>query len=175
MLQSARWMVVVLVASLAVPIAWAQQQWIEYRPPGAGYRIEYPGQPSPFVDDSPPGRGPRMYGVEFEAQGGTGYYASVYNDYGNAEANPEAWLDVRRDAAARGNPGASLRNEQRIMIGGVAARRIVIDVAPKKLVIVQLMAISGDRLYQASWVGPRGSENGADVARFLGSFAFVPR
>lgn len=167
-----KWILATLVAVLAVP-TWAQQG-VEFRPPGAGYRIEFPAQPQPWEESSDP-NAPKMYGAELETEGGTLYYGSVYNEMRNPNGNPEAQLDAARDGAVRGNKGSTLRSEQKIMIGGVPARRIIIDVTPDKLVIVQLMAISGGRLYQATWTGPLGRENGPEPGRFLGSFAFVPR
>jgi hypothetical protein len=168
-----KWMVVALVAVVAAP-TWAQQ-WVEYRPAGTGYRVEFPGPPTPYTDDAGTPANPiRMFGGELELEDGRIYYSSVYNDE-KPWSDPDARLSAGRDGAVRGNPGSILRDERRLTIGGVPARRLVIDVKPKKQVIVLLIAVSGGRFYQVSWTGPEGRENDANVNRFVNSFAFVAR
>ena len=169
-----KWVVAALIAALAAP-TWAQQ-WVEFRPAGAGYRIEFPGQPTPFTEDAgPAGRSVQMFGGELELEGSKIYYSSAYNELRNPGANPDAQLDGARDGAVRGNPGSTLRDERRLMIGGAPGRRLVIDVHSQKLVIVLLITVSGGRLYQVSWTGAPGRENEPNVNRFLNSFGFVAR
>jgi hypothetical protein len=170
----AAWIAVALIALLSPPVAWAQQ-WTEFRPAGAGYRAEFPGPVTPYTDNAGSASKPiLMYGGEVELENGTIYFSTVYNDE-QPWPDPEARLDAGRDGSVRGNEGSVLREEHRVTIGGVPARRLVIDIHPAQQVLVQLLAVSGGRWYQASWTGPRGRENDASIARFLNSFAFVAR
>jgi hypothetical protein len=58
-------------------------------------------------------------------------------------------------------------------LGGLPARRVIIDIPAKKLVTVALFVLGPERLHQAIAVVPPVQEGSADVERFLKSFAPV--
>ena len=163
------------VLCAAVP-AGAQQQWVGYRPAGAGYRVEFPGTPKPDAEDVQTKSGPiRMHMAEVQ-RGTDTVFLSIHSVHpaSSLSADPQVTLDSARNGGVT-NVKGKLREEKRLTVGGVPARRIVIDIPDEKQGAVALIVLSGNRLYQAISVFPAGRENSADVQRFLNSFALVPR
>jgi hypothetical protein len=146
------------------------QQWVEYRPAGAGYRIEFPEPPT--VAPTQTGSF-RMFVASVER--GTEAFMATYCDCvdGSIAADPEDVLDIVRDGGIE-NAQGRLREERRLTIGGATARRIVFDIQWDNRVGVALIVLSGTQLYQAIVVTPAGGENSVDSERFLSSFALVP-
>ena len=80
-----------------------------------------------------------------------------------------------RDNVLRMKASRKLRSDQNLSVGGAPAKRIIIDDSDGNQVIIDLMVVSGDILYQAITASPKGGENSPDVQRFLSSFALVAR
>src|SRR5262245_19834966 len=98
---------------------------------------------------------------------------AVHNVYkpGTIGADPETALDSARDGTLRKAQG-TLREEERLLVSGVPARRLVIA-GPDNLVAVRLMVLKDHTLYQAICVGPPGSEDSAEARHFISSLALV--
>jgi hypothetical protein len=159
-----------VLGSLAAASA---QNWVEFKPPGAGYRVEFPGTPKTGSEDLQiKGGQVKMTTAKYQV-GGNLDLMSTYIAYPRAPADPQVVLDLGRDGGVASAKGM-LREEKRLTIGGMPARRIVVDSSEDKQVFVGLMVVSGNRFYQVVAAGPRGQENSATVQRFIDSFALVP-
>lgn len=154
----------------------AQQQWREVRPPGAGFRIEFPEEPKTEWKDLPSGSGtvPALISL-LSRQDGLDFM-SIYSDFpaGTFSANPQGELDTLRNNSVNDVRGV-LRSEAKLTVGGAPARRVVISFFDGKSIATILFILNGTRLYQAICIAPQGKENGADVSRFIGSLTLVPR
>jgi hypothetical protein len=146
------------------------QQWIDHRPNGGGYRVAFPAQPieTRRTVDTDVGRvNMRTSAVEI----GDKIYITIDSTYpsdfrmGDAEAN----LDTARDGGVV-NVHGTLLSEERLSIDHAPARRLVIDIPHGNKAAEALMVLDGHRLYQAVYLGPRGSQKTDDAKRFLSSF-----
>lgn len=152
------------------------QQWAEYRPQGAGFRIEFPAAPDIESEDIPSSVGPlRMTSAEFlvpdEALfmvADTAYPASVVG------SDPEAVLDGALEGFLE-KAKANLREEIRLTIDGKPARRVTVEAPKGDLLGTGLLVLSGDHLYIVMALVPNGQENSEKVQLFLKSFALLPR
>jgi len=149
----------------------AAAQWIQHRPAGEGYRVEFPGRPQASQQEVQTQVGPVLLSLYTASWGGLNFL-TVYNRYPN-DAPPERRLDGARDGAVRNVKGV-LRHEDVLTVSGSPARRITVDVPHQQLVAVQLLVVRNNSLYQAIIVGPPGSESSADAVRFINSFALEP-
>ena len=154
----------------------AQGQWVEERPAGAGYRIEFPGTPKSSTQDVDTRAGSvRMYMSEFSTNDDT-IFLSIYSIYpeNSLSTDTQKALSSARDGGVN-NVKGKLRSERRLSVGGAPATRVVIDIPESNQTGVALIVLSGNRLYQAITVVPAGQETSADVMRFIDSFALVSR
>ena len=146
--------------------AQSQGQATDYAPAGLGYRVQFPGTPKESQGTTQTSAGPlRINVATLEAAGGISYLASstiypaaaLYDD-------PQHALTKARSGGLR-NVRGKLRVEERLMVSGAPARRVIVDVG--------LFVLSGDRLYQAMIGVPAGQENAPEVNRFLNSLALT--
>jgi hypothetical protein len=164
------------VAALAllgsVP-AQAQQQWTDYRPAGAGYRIALPGTPVASETDAATAVGQVHSSIATLDQGGKTFVVmrTVYPQ-AVAGASPRKVMTSARDGLAS---NGKLRETKDLSINNLPARRLIIDRTDTGRVMVVLQVMSGTSLYQAFCLVRMGEETSPDVERFLGSFALVPR
>jgi hypothetical protein len=149
------------------------QQWVEHRPQGAGYRVEFPAAPKVSKEDiaNPAGKIVMTF-AEYEKSGGFALVA-MHTVYPSSPPDPQIFLDAARDSAVR-NANAKLREEKKLTVGGKPARRLVVEM-PDTLLGVALVVLDGNHIYNTMAVVPPGEVNSADVERFLKSFALVPR
>ena len=152
----------------------AAQDWIEYRPPGGGYRVEFPGKPEVTTQDVKAGTATIRANMALVELRNDVAFLTIDSPRSESsiQLDPQKALDLARDGAMK-NPGHKLREETHLTVGGLPARRVIIDIPPKKLVSVALFVLGPERLYQAIAVVPPGQEGSADVERFLNSFAPV--
>ena len=153
------------------------QGWIEFKPPGWGYRVEFPQPPKVQIQDVKTSAGMRHMGMAtFESQrdGVLLSFMTTFPERPNVYTggDSQVLLDRLRDNAVSSANG-KLREEKRITIDGQPARLSVIDM-PKDQVAVVLHVMRGDQLYQAIAVVSAGQENGADTQHFINSFALLP-
>jgi len=160
-----------LGGAIAVPAS--AQQWVDHRSKDGGYHVDFPAQPietGHLVDTEVGKVRMRTSAVEID---GRIYMTidSIYpSDYrmGDAEAN----LDSARNGGVS-NVGGRLVSEERLHIGNAPARRLVIDIPRADKAAEALLVLDGHRLYQAVYLGPRGSQEKGDAQRFLSSFKLV--
>jgi hypothetical protein len=165
---------VVVLLGLAVAPAGNQalaQDWVEHKPDGVGYRVEMPVAPKISSRDVPSAVGPIKTTMALVDRGRVGFIVS-HNDY-PAEAVKATPKEQLLDAIRNGQVGAhKLRGEEKITISGQPARHLVIDTAQGQVVVSRLVMVEA-RLFQAIYVGPKGSEDGDDAKRFINSFQLV--
>jgi hypothetical protein len=170
-----RGLLVLMFVLAAAVVAQAQQQWVEHRPAGAGYRIEFPGQPTVESEEVNTAAGNVTVHIAKVDVGKVGFVA-MHNSYPKgALGAPTDSLTRGRDGVLKAKPSRKLRSEQNLRVGGAAAKRIIVDDSDGDQVIIDLIVVSGDNLYQAIIASPKGSENSPDVQRFISSFALVAR
>ncbi len=162
----------ILLLLLAAPFA-AQAQWVEHRPPGAGYRIEFPRTPTTSSQDVPTDVGTvKLYHATVEI-GQTMAFVALHNVFpAGSVKDPKAALDRGRDGALRA-PSRKLVEERRMTVSGAPATRLVVEETKQGLILIALIVVSGDNMYQAIFVSPKGGENSPDGQRFLSSLALV--
>jgi hypothetical protein len=161
--------------------AIAQQQWVEYRPAGAGYRIEMPGTPKVSTRELQHKIG-RLKLTEAEIELGDEYLSVSYVDMPPermTNSNVNSILDGARDGAISGmaidGNKATLRSERRLIMSGYPARHLIADVPGLRLVSVMRIVLVGNRQITASFAGFSGSEMRPEVARFIDSFVVLSR
>ena len=163
---------VVLLALAAVPAGnqALAQNWVEHKPDGIGYRVEMPAAPKITARDVPTAIGPIKTTMALVDRGAIAYIVS-HNDYPDSIKNTPK--DQLLDTLRNGQVGAhKLRGEEKIEISGQPARHIVIDTAQGQVIISRIVMVEA-RLFQAIYVGPKGSEDGDDAKRFIASFQLV--
>lgn len=162
-----------VLALLGTMPARAQQQWIEYRPPGGGYRIEFPGTPAASETDAATAVGQVHSSTATLERGGNTFLVmrTVYPQ-AVAGASPRKVMTSARDGLVS---NGKLRETKDLSINNLPARRLIIDRTDTGRVMVVLQVMSGTWLYQAFCLVRPGAETSPDVERFLGSFALIPR
>lgn len=154
------------------------QKWVEYKPQGAGYRVEFPQAPNVVSEDVKTNSGVRRIGaasVEVRRDGVSLTFMTPLPERPSAftGGDPQAVLDRVRDDTVSWVNGR-LREDKRITIDGQPARRSVIDMPQDRQVCVLLQVMRGDQLYKAIAVVSAGQEDGADTQRFINSLALLP-
>jgi hypothetical protein len=155
------------------------QKWVEYKPQGAGFRLEFPRAPDIVPSEAKTDSGVRPTELAiFESRRKgvslTFMTALPERPTGFTGGDPQAVLDRVRDDTVSWVNGR-LREDKRITIDGQPARRSVIDIPEDHKVCVLLQVLRGDQLYKAIAVVSAGQENGADTQRFINSLALLPR
>lgn len=166
-----RFLLLALAVLSAAPAA--AQAWVEYKPEGAGYRVELPEPPKLRNERTSTRGGPADVYMAFVDRGPVAFIVG-HTDYSPAALqgrDPDAVLDdVVRGQAGRN----TIREMKPTAISGRPGRFAIIE-APQNQVLVSRTVVVGNRLFQAIYVGPAGSEVGDDARRFLDSFALVDR
>lgn len=143
--------------------------WIEFRPAGAGYSVELPGEWRPSTQDVPSAFGPlkaRRAAVTVGRR--TFITMSIVYPEAALRAQPaDTMLDGTRDGLVA-NVKGKLRSEQRLTVNDLPAREIVID-APNNLVVVARYMLLRNVMVQALLAGQRGIESEKDTRYFLDS------
>jgi hypothetical protein len=154
---------VVAAAFATASSAAAQTQWTEYRIAGGDYRIEFPAAPKEVVRKLPSGI--PTYTASLAPDTNTYFSVTANAIVSSMLSKPtEILLDLARNGQVRGTKG-TLREEERLTVGGAPARRLVIDSSPYVLYV--LLVVKGDQLYQALYVAASGHDNQADMLHFL--------
>jgi len=165
-----------VAGALATANAQPQATWVEHRPSGSGYRIEFPDTPRQSQDEVVTAAGPvRMQIARLEWSADVVYLA-MHSDYpaGMLPDDPQSALDAARNASVKSVNGI-LREEKKLTAGDKPARRLLIDIPEGRRVGGALIVLDGNRLYRAVGVVPAGQEGSADLKKFLDSFALVKR
>ena len=160
---------------LLAPLAAQAQEWVEHKPAGAGYRIEFPGQPVLSSRDITTDVGAVKMHIAVVERGPSIAFVALHNSFpAGAVGEPQAALDRGRDRAlATGR--RTLLKEERITVSGAPALRLIVEDVNDSAILTILAVVSGDSLYQAIYVVPKGLQDSPEGRRFLSSFALVPR
>lgn len=169
-------LLVLVVLSSFTPAS--AQKWVEYKPQGAGYRVEFPQAPNVVSEDVKTSSGVRRMGVatfEVRRDGVSLTFMTPFPERPSAftGGDPQPVLDRVRDDTVSWVNGR-LREDRRIIIDGHPARRSVIDMPQDRQVCVLLQVMRGDQLYKAIAVVSAGQEDGAETQHFIDSFALLP-
>ena len=162
-----------VLAFLSMGSAQAQQQWVDYRPAGLGYRIEFPGTPAASETDAATAVG-QIHSSTATLESGGKVFLVMRTVYPSAvaSASPRKVMTSARDGLVG---GGKLRDTKDLSINNLPARRLIIDRTDTGRIMVALQVMSGTWLYQAICLTRPGEENAPDIERFLNSFALVPR
>ena len=168
-----RLLFLLLVLALGVGPA-AAQDWIEYRPPGGGYRVEFPGKPQVSTRDVTTRTAVIQMNMAMVERGDAAAFLTIHSQRppGSSSVDPQQVLDQVRDGVLK-DPERKLREEAHTTVGGLPARRVIIDIPQKNQVSVALFVLGADRMYQAIVVVAPGQESSADIERFLKSFTVM--
>lgn len=163
----ARRVLLISVTSLAYARPTHGQEWREYRPAGAGYRVELPGRPEIKTNVVQSHAGPvslyRVLAYVDEAA-----YGVVYHARPAGSIDPEEAVEDIHN----GMEGI-LRERRRIRFGGLPASRFIKDIPARQQVSVVLAIVGPTRSYQVMYLGRAGTESLPIVKRFFDSFALV--
>jgi len=165
--------VVLAVATVSFAAPALAQEWIEYKPAGVGYRVVMPEAPKLTAQDVPTAVGPIKATLAIVERANTAFIVG-HNDY-PPQAIAGRSMDEVLDGIVQGQVGRNrLREKQSITISERPARFAIIDDAQGQVIVSRAVMVE-TRLFQAIYVGPKGSETGEDAQRFLNSFALVDR
>ncbi len=169
-----RRLVLPLLLVLVVPWTAHAQQWSTYQPVGAGFSIDLPGEPAIESETSESAAGPvETHSASVEV--GQAGYVSMYTIYPESTGmEADEALDAARDGMLEDGKG-ELREEKRLTIGDLPARRVSLYDTESKLVIVNLMVYRRNTLYQSIYAAPPDQENTDNSRRFFASFKLIGR
>lgn len=158
--------------SLAVPAFAQALTWQPYSNTTDGFKALFPSDPEVSKNNVPVG-GQNFELRSYEAQSGnTALYVGVC-DYGakGASANPDDILKSAKDGAVQ-HMSAHILTEKTMALG--ASHGVEFVAESDKFHFTSRMYMAGGVLYQTMVISPIG-ETFADSARFLDSFALLPR
>ena len=152
----------------------AQPKWRELRPPGAGFQIQFPGEPKTELKNLPSKVGdvPVLLSILSDDSGKD--FLTMYTNFpsGTFSSDSQRELDTLRDDNLRA-VGGRILSQVPLVLNGSPARRLVIEFQDEKRVATMLIAIKGQQLYQVICVTPATEENTTTVQRFISSFALL--
>lgn len=110
-----------------------------------------------------------------DGENSTGFILG-YNDYpagSIAKLDPDKTYDNIINGVVGNFKGGVLRTKGAHTLGDATGREYFLDSEPLKLVGRVRCYLVGDRLYQIMYLGPPGTENGAEALHFLDSFRLL--
>jgi hypothetical protein len=157
--------------AVSAQLAYAQS-WAEYKPEGAGYSLEMPGEWTVTQQTVDTKVGSIVMHTATVDQGSR-VYMTIYAAYPEADVAGKPVspiLDGARDGAVN-NVHGTLRSEQRILVSNYPGRFIIVD-APQGVFIDKFFLLD-NKLIQALVGGSPGIETEATTTRFLDSLRVV--
>src|SRR5262249_9775219 len=126
------------------------QQWVEHRPAGAGYRIEFPSPPKVSSRNLQTPAGPTMlHEALFQEKGGSSLLIAAHT---TAPRGPVSLEGAVQSALKKGQ----LLSRTNVRVSGQPAVRLVTRDPSSRFVAVIVVAIRGLSLYQAMYASPTG-------------------
>jgi hypothetical protein len=154
----------------------AAQQWTEFSPVDARFRVEMPGTPEVHSNTIPELGSLKLTQAVVET--GDGWFVASYVDVPPDQiknANASSILDGARDSTLKWlvsrNDKSQLRSERRLIMSGYPARDVVAEVpiVDSVFVLAARFVFNGRQVIAVTFTGPSGTETGADVLRFFNS------
>lgn len=147
---------------------------VEYKPPGAGFKVEFPGRPAVRTESINTSFGPALV-VTAEwtrSDGGKCYAVHTRHVSGGPGEDPQRTFDrLRIGRTVKG----ILRSEQRFLMEDNPAQRQIVEwTGQTRPVIVALDVVRGPHLYSIFCIVDRGQDSAPDVLKFVASFALLP-
>ncbi len=166
------WMLVALTVGFGVSQS-AALDWKEYRPEGAGYAVEMPGEWKVQSQDVPTNAGVIKVNIAVVDAGAIAF-VTMYSRYPESTIQGQT-VSVLFDGARNGavaNVKGKLRSERDVTVSGFPGREIIID-GPTGGIVIMRFFLSGSTLIQAIVGGKSGVETDPDTRRFLDSLRGV--
>ena len=174
-----------LIVAAAMSLLWltfsaapaavdATVAWLEHRPVGGGYRVEMPGVPKRASQRVEGRLGDATLIFDLLDLGTTAYGVS-YADLPDSimtKRTVDQLLDDSRKGIVK-NMDGSLVSSSNLQIEGHSGRSFTCSM-PMKNACAARNVLVGNRIFQLIYVGPKGTETGAEATRFLESFQLVP-
>ncbi len=155
-----------------LPDAARAQGWIEYKPEGGRFRVDFPALPKIAIVKMPIGNGNTVPMTEATAVVARVAHIASYVDY-PANVTKGAAADVILNTVRNGAAsGGSYRDEKKLQIGRVEGREFTV-VQPGGTIAVSRIYWSRGRLFQLVVDGQAGIENQPATRHFLDSFALI--
>ena len=167
--------VLCFLAALAAGTQLAQaQNWAEFRPEGAGYSVDMPGEWT-VTDETVPSKVGSLKAHIATVDLGSRVYMTMYAEYPMAAIKGQPvtpLLDGARDGAVN-NVHGTLRSEQRVLISNHPGREIIAD-TPEGAVLIDRFFLLDNKLIQAIVAGQSGVESDPATRKYLDSLQVVP-
>lgn len=155
----------------ATGFAWAQVEWVEYRPSIGVFRIEMPGKPKVTTSEIQTRAGPgRSFTAALDVGGHSAFIANLDVLGVVPRIPPGRVLEMARDSMAS---QGKLRSDVQQTVSDKPSRHFVVDL-PNKTVAVYTFVMTADRMIYASANVPLGAENSPTVQRFHKSLSLIP-
>ncbi len=153
------------------------QDWREFAPPDASFKVSFPGTPNESIRSLPlePGKDVEIHEYIFERRDPDALFSvTTMTLPAVPDRGPELdqWFAVRRDRVVANVHGKLLEEQKKDTTG--REWRIEVPNPTPQLMVIRLF-VAGKRVYQVTVVMPRDKLKGEDAERFMSSFAFAPR
>jgi hypothetical protein len=156
------------------------QQWTEFSPVDARFRVEMPGTPDVHSNTITELGSLKL--TQAVVEFGDGWFTASYVDVPPDQiknANASSILDGARDTTIKWlvsrNDKSQLRSERRLITSGYPARDVVAEVPilDSVFVLAARFVFNGRQVIAITFTGPSGTETGADVSRFFNSLTLA--
>jgi len=165
-----------LVLTVALAAGAAAQAWKKYTSAESGFSVTVPGTPKYEKRTTNSQAGALvLHNYSVARENDTIAYLVNRTDYPAAisDANsPERLLDLARDGQIN-SLQAKIRSEKRLKVSGYPARELIFDSA-RGLTGHARLVLAKNRLYQVLGLATQGKARGAQLGRFVTSFALAP-
>jgi hypothetical protein len=168
------------LTSVGLTTGAGAQQWTEFRPVDARFRVEMPGTPDVHSNTIPELGSHKL--TQAVVEFGDGWFTASYVDVPPDQiknANASSILDGARDSTLKWlvsrNDKSQLRSERRLITSGYPARDVVAEVPilDSVFVLAARFVFNGRQVIAVTFTGPSGTETGADVSRFFNSLTLA--
>ena len=139
----------------------------QFKDEAGKFSARFPAEPTLDKQEGSSASGPHVH-YTWEVDVDDRHFSVTYTEYATAPVKNYDKNVMGLLAATKGKLVRQAKLEQ----GGVDGREVV-TLLPDNAVMRQRMFQVGNRLYQAVYAGPSGTETGADVETFMESFQLL--